>query len=62
MSTTQTLCTTEMWQPEPQTNLVGSTPVEERTKLSVDRTSLQSIQDYTWEDFRGLPLFEEEDW
>ena len=62
MSTTQTLCKTEMWQPEPQTNLVGSIPVEERTKLSLDRTSLQSIQDYTWEDFRGLSLFDEEDW
>ena len=62
MSTTQTLCKTEMWQPEPQMNLVGSIPVEERTKLSLDRTSIQSIQDYTWEDFRGLSLFEEEDW
>ena len=61
MSTTQTLCKIEMWQPEPQTNLVGSIPVEERTKLSIDKTSIQSIQDYTWEDLRGLSLFEE-DW
>ena len=61
MSTTQTLCKKEMWQPEPQTNLVGSMPVEERIKLSLDRISLQSIQDCTWEDFRGLSLFEEED-
>ena len=61
MSTTQTLCKTEMWQPEPQMNLVGSIPVEERIKLSVDRVSLPLIQDCTWEDFRGLSLFEE-DW
>ena len=62
MSTTQTLCKTEMWQPEPQASLVASMPVEERGKLSSDIISIQSTQDYTWEDFRGLSLFEEEDW
>ena len=61
MSTTQTICKTEMWQPEPQTNLVESIPVEERTKLSLDKIPVQTIQDYTREDFRGLSLIEE-DW
>ena len=61
MSTTQILCKTEMWQPEPQTNLVERIPVEERVKLSFDELPIQTIQDYTWEDFRGLSLFEE-DW
>ena len=61
MSTTQILCKTEMWQPEPQTNLVERIPVEERVKLSRDKLPIQTIQDYTWEDFRGLSLFEE-DW
>ena len=61
MSTTQILCKTEMWQPEPQTNLVERIPVEERVKLSLDKLPIQTIQDYTWEDFRGLSLFEE-DW
>ncbi|MDH3617249.1 MAG: hypothetical protein OEM89_00830 [Nitrosopumilus sp.] len=46
MNTTQTLLKTEMWQPEPQRNLVERTPVEEGTKLSLNQ--------FTWEDLRGL--------
>jgi len=46
MSTTQVFCKTDMWQPEPQRNLVESIPVEEGRKLYHKQT--------TWEDLRGL--------
>jgi len=62
MNTTQILCNKERWQPEPQRIPVERTPVEERRKLSVNKTS-ESIQDCTWEDLRGLSfVFGEEDW
>jgi len=61
MSTTQTLCKSEMWQPEPQRILVESIPVEERRKLSISKEALESIHDCTWEDLRGLAFaFDEE--
>ena len=60
MNTSQTLCKIENRQPEPQTILVENTPVRERKKLPNKR--IESIQGYTWEDFRGLSLGLEEDW
>jgi len=63
ISTTQTLCNTEKWQPEPQRILVERTPVEERRKLSINKESLDSIRDCTWEELRGLSfVFDEENW
>ena len=63
MSTTQTLCNTEIWQPEPQKILVERTPVEERRKLSVNKGVLESIRECTWNDLRGLSfVFDEDDW
>ena len=60
MSTTQSICSTDMWQPEPQRSLVGSTPVEEGQKLSINNLGMQSLKDYTWENLRGGSLTEEE--
>ena len=62
MSTTQTICETEMWQPEPQKTLVERMPVEERRKLVIDKKILGSVQGHTWEDLRGLSLGFEEEW
>ena len=62
MSTTQTVCKTEIWQPEPKTNLVERLPIEERRKLSINKEALKSVQDCTWEDLRGLSFVFEEDW
>ncbi|MDH3657206.1 MAG: hypothetical protein OEM77_03625 [Nitrosopumilus sp.] len=60
MSTTQIICKSEMWQPEPQTNMVERIPLEERRKLSINKETLESIQDCTWEDLRGLSFVFEE--
>jgi len=46
MSTTQVFCKTDMWQPEPQRNLVQSIPVEEGRKLCKNQM--------TWEDLQGI--------
>ncbi|MDH3617251.1 MAG: hypothetical protein OEM89_00840 [Nitrosopumilus sp.] len=62
MNTTQTLLKTEMWQPEPQRNLVERTPVEEGTKLPIANGELKLIQEYSWEDLRGLSLGFDEEW
>ena len=63
MSITQTLCNTEIWQPESQKTPVIRTPVEERGGLSVNKGMLESIRDCTWKDLRGLDfVFDEEDW
>ena len=51
-----------MWQPEPQTNMVERIPVEERRKLSINKETLEPIQDCTWEDLRGLSFVFEEYW
>ena len=51
-----------MWQPEPQTSMVKRIPVEERRKLSINKDTLESIQDCTWEDLRGLSFVFEEYW
>lgn len=53
MSTTQSLCN-EMWQPEPQRNMVESMPVEERRKLSDSEKTSNLFYDCTWKDLRGL--------
>ena len=60
MNTTQMLIRAENRQPEPQSNLVESIPVREREKLPNRRN--KSIQEYSWEDFRGLSLGFGEDW
>jgi len=61
MSATQILHKTEMWQPEPQKNLVESISVEKGEKLSINKETLESIQGYSWEDLRGLTfVFDEE--
>jgi len=62
MSTTQIICETEMWQPEPQRILVQRIPVEERRKLVIDKKILESVQDCTWKDLRGLSLGFDEEW
>lgn len=62
MSTTQSLCNTGKGQLEPNKIMVERTPVEERTKLSINRVALELIQDCTWEDLRGASLGFEEDW
>jgi len=62
MSTTQLLCKTETWQPEPQIILVERTPVEERKKLPLNMVELDSIKDCTWNDLQGLSLGFEEEW
>jgi len=62
MSTTQVFCKTDMWQPEPQRNLVQSIPVEEGRKLLINNETRNLIQNYTWEELRGLSLGFEEDW
>ena len=61
MSTTQTFCKTEMWQPEPTKNLVERIPVEEGRKRSTFNEKQKSVQGCTWEDLRGLSFgFKEE--
>ena len=59
MSTIQTLYVDEEY-PEPYEILVKSIPVGEREKLP--NKKIESIQKYSWEDFRGLSLGFEEDW
>ena len=61
MSISQLLCKTETWQPEPQRILVESTPVEKRQKLSMNKITLESIQDCTWEDLLGLSFTTKEE-
>lgn len=54
MSTTLIWSQNEPRQLEPQRILVESTPVKESKKLSANINALESIQDCTWEDLRGL--------
>lgn len=59
MQTMQTLA--EVRQLEPTKNLVESIPVQERKKLSTNKKPLESFQEFTWEDLRGLPFVLDED-
>ena len=62
MSTTQFLCNAEMMQPEQQKILVERIPVYEGEKLSVNKSTLESVKTNSWEDLLGLSLGFEEDW
>lgn len=62
MNITLTWSQNETRQLEPQRILVESIPVKESKKLSAKNSALESVQDCTWEDLRGLTFILKEDW
>ena len=53
MSTVQLISQSEMWQLEPQTNLVVGMPEKDSRKLSSNAKPIRTSA-YTWEDLRGV--------